>query len=177
MLALFVQLVRIRNCRRSETISSGGFSNEKYPFEVLSIAQNEFDTIIVIDDGGNLVGARQWLLNQAGKNRLSHVFSQGDFPLFASHGPSESTPGGCRKERFCNTPLPVVLNALSCVRLHARERSSSSLHTSSRSRNFHALTPRVSQEELTKKTRAIIAKDERHSSLLVRPRISIRECQ
>ena len=74
-----------------ETVSNGGFSNEKYPFEVLSIAQNEFDTII--DGGGYSVGARQWLLNQAGKNRLIHVFSQGDFSRFASPGPSESTPG------------------------------------------------------------------------------------
>ena len=31
-------------------------------------------------------GARQWLINQAGTNRLLHVFDQGEFSRFASRG-------------------------------------------------------------------------------------------
>lgn len=71
---------------QSKWQSSGGSVDEKYPFEVLSIAQGEFDTIIVLDGGGYTPGARQWLINQAGKNRLLHVFDQGGFARFASQG-------------------------------------------------------------------------------------------
>ena len=63
-----------------------GSVEEKYPFEVLSIAQNEFDTIIILDGGGYSGGAKQWLVNQGGKNKLMHVMSQGDFQRFASKG-------------------------------------------------------------------------------------------
>ena len=66
--------------------ATGGSVDEKYPFEVLSIAQNEFDTIIILDGGGYSPGARQWLMNQSGKKRLLHVFNQGDFARFASQG-------------------------------------------------------------------------------------------
>lgn len=66
--------------------SSGGSVHEKYPFEVLSIQQGEFDTIILLDGGGYHKGAKQWLLNQAGKNRLKHVFDMGEFSRFASQG-------------------------------------------------------------------------------------------
>ena len=66
--------------------SSGGSVDEKYPFEVLSIAQNEFNTIIILDGGGYSDGAQQWLLNQSGKNRLLQVFDSGDFARFAGHG-------------------------------------------------------------------------------------------
>lgn len=66
--------------------ASSGSVEEKYPFEVLSIQQNEFDTIIVLDGGGYSDGAKQWLLNQAGKTKLLQVFSQGDFQRFASRG-------------------------------------------------------------------------------------------
>ena len=66
--------------------ASRGSVEEKYPFEVLSISMNEFDTIVVMDGGGYSPGARQWLLNQAGKNRLRHVFNQGEFSRFASQG-------------------------------------------------------------------------------------------
>ena len=45
--------------------ASGGSVEEKYPFEVLSIAQNQFDTIIILDGGGYSSGARQWLINQS----------------------------------------------------------------------------------------------------------------
>ena len=63
-----------------------GSVEEKYPFEVLSIAQNAFDTLIVLDGGGYSSGAEQWLVNQAGKKRLLEVLSQGDFQRFASRG-------------------------------------------------------------------------------------------
>ena len=66
--------------------ASRGSVEEKYPFEVLSIAQNEFDTIIILDGGGYTAGARQWLINQAGKNRLLDVYNQGEFSRFASKG-------------------------------------------------------------------------------------------
>ena len=71
---------------QSKWQASRGSVEEKYPFEVLSIAQNEFDTIIILDGGGYTNGAKLWLVNQAGKNRLLHVFDQGDFSRFASRG-------------------------------------------------------------------------------------------
>ena len=71
---------------QSKWQASRGSVEEKYPYEVLSIAQNEFDTIIVLDGGGYTAGAKQWLVNQAGKNRLLHVFDQGEFSRFASRG-------------------------------------------------------------------------------------------
>ena len=66
--------------------STSGTVDEKYPFEVLSIAQNEFDTIIVLDGGGYSPGSEQWLRGQAGKNRLNHVFNQEEFKRFAARG-------------------------------------------------------------------------------------------
>ena len=66
--------------------ASRGSVEEKYPYEVLNIQQNQYDTIVLLDGGGYSAGARQWLVNQAGKNRLKHVFSQGDFSRFASRG-------------------------------------------------------------------------------------------
>ena len=66
--------------------ASRGSVEEKYPYEVLSIQQNQYDTIIVLDGGGYSAGARQWLLNQAGKNRLKHVFDRDEFDRFASQG-------------------------------------------------------------------------------------------
>ncbi len=71
---------------QSKWQASSGSVEEKYPYEVLSIAQNEFDTIIVLDGGGYTAGAKQWLVNQAGKNRLLGVFDQGEFSRFASRG-------------------------------------------------------------------------------------------
>ena len=71
---------------QSKWQASRGSVEEKYPYEVLSIAQNEFDTIIVLDGGGYTAGAKQWLVNQAGKNRLLQVFDQGEFSRFASRG-------------------------------------------------------------------------------------------
>lgn len=63
-----------------------GSVEEKYPFEVLSIQLNEFDTIIVLDGGGYTKGASTWLNSQAGKNKLRHVFTQGDLQRFFSQG-------------------------------------------------------------------------------------------
>ena len=66
--------------------ASSGSVEEKYPYEVLSIAQGEYDTIIVLDGGGYSQGAEQWLRGQAGRNRLRHVFNQGELQRFASRG-------------------------------------------------------------------------------------------
>ena len=66
--------------------ASRGSVEEKYPFEVLSIQLNNFNTIIIIDGGGYSQGALQWLKSQAGKNKLLYVLNQGDFARFASRG-------------------------------------------------------------------------------------------
>ena len=66
--------------------ASSGSVEQKYPYEVLCIEQDKYDTIILLDGGGYTDGAKQWLMNQAGKNRLKYVFNQGDFSRFASKG-------------------------------------------------------------------------------------------
>ena len=66
--------------------ASHGTVDEKFPFEVLSIQLNEFDTIIVLDGGGYSPGAEQWLRGQAGKNKLRHVLSLGEVARFHSQG-------------------------------------------------------------------------------------------
>ena len=66
--------------------ASRGSVEEKYPYEVLSIGQGEFDALIVLDGGGYSQGAEQWLRGQAGKNRLRHVFNQGELQRFISRG-------------------------------------------------------------------------------------------
>lgn len=73
-------------CIQCKWQTSGGSVDEKYPYEVLSIAQNDVDTIIILDGGGYSKGAKQWLINQAGKNHLKHVFDQGEFARFVSKG-------------------------------------------------------------------------------------------
>ena len=63
--------------------SSPGSVEQKYPYEVLSIQENDYDTIIVLDDGGYSEGAKEWLINQVGAtNRLKHVFDCGEFERF-----------------------------------------------------------------------------------------------
>ena len=66
--------------------ASSGSVEEKYPFEVLSTQMNEFSTIILLDGGGYTRGAENWLRGQAGKNKLLHVFNQGDLTRFVSSG-------------------------------------------------------------------------------------------
>ena len=39
--------------------SSPGSVDQKYPFGVLSIQQDEYDTVIMLDGGGYSVGAKQ----------------------------------------------------------------------------------------------------------------------
>ena len=73
-------------CIQCKWQTSNGSVEEKYPFEVLCVAQNDIDTIILLDGDGYSQGAKQWLLNQAGKNRLKHVFNQGEFTKFAKKG-------------------------------------------------------------------------------------------
>jgi len=73
--------VRYRNCLviQSKWQSSGGSVDEKYPFEVMSIEQEEFPTIIVLDGGGYSKGAERWLKDQVGKNKLIAVLNMGEF--------------------------------------------------------------------------------------------------
>ena len=66
--------------------SSSGSVEEKYPFEVQSIAQNRIDTIIILDGGGYSAGAKQWLINQTGKENLLHVFDRNEFSDFVDKG-------------------------------------------------------------------------------------------
>lgn len=66
--------------------ASRGSVEEKYPFEVLSIQQNEFETIIVLDGGGYSQGAELWLKSQVGTHKLRHVFSLGEVSRFHSQG-------------------------------------------------------------------------------------------
>ena len=66
--------------------ASGGSVDEKYPFEVLSIQLNEFETIIVLDGNGYSKGAEMWLKNQAGKNKLIYVLTLGEISKFQSLG-------------------------------------------------------------------------------------------
>ena len=66
--------------------ASSGSVEEKYPFEVLSIQQNEYDTIIILDGGGYSKGAKRWLIQEFGKNHLKKVFNQGEFSKYVSYG-------------------------------------------------------------------------------------------
>ena len=59
-----------------------GSVDEKYPFEVLSINANKYDTVIILDGGGYSPGAERWLKEQAGKDRLLEVMNPGQFQRF-----------------------------------------------------------------------------------------------
>ncbi len=63
-----------------------GSVDEKYPFEVLSLNQLGYPSIVILDGGGYSQGAGQWLKNQAGKNTVKHVFTLGEFQRFVSRG-------------------------------------------------------------------------------------------
>lgn len=65
---------------------SSGTTEEKFPFEVKSIAINQIPAIVVLDGGGYSPNAKQWLLNQAGKNNLLHVFSLQEMTKFVTQG-------------------------------------------------------------------------------------------
>ncbi len=63
-----------------------GSVDQKFPYEVLTIRQNESPTIILLDGGGYSPGAEQWLRSQAGKDNLKHVFNQGELQRFMASG-------------------------------------------------------------------------------------------
>ena len=63
-----------------------GSVEEKYPFEVLSIRQNIYPTIILLDGGGYSKGAEAWLKAQVDDYKLLHVFNMGEFQKYASKG-------------------------------------------------------------------------------------------
>lgn len=65
---------------------TSGTTEEKLPFEVKSIAKNRIPAIIVLDGGGYSPQSRQWLLNEAGKRSLLHVFDLEELTTFAAHG-------------------------------------------------------------------------------------------
>ena len=64
----------------------GGSIDEKFPYAVMSIQLNEFETIIVLDGSGYSKGAGDWLRGQAGKNKLRHVLSYAELQKFQSQG-------------------------------------------------------------------------------------------
>ncbi|MBD0864771.1 MAG: hypothetical protein GDA36_03735 [Rhodobacteraceae bacterium] len=66
--------------------ASSGSVEEKYPFEVLSIQKSALKTIIVLDGEGYSDGAKQWLMNEAGKNKLLYVLSLAEITKFQSYG-------------------------------------------------------------------------------------------
>lgn len=67
--------------------ASPGTVDKKYPFEVESINCNRYRTIIVLDGGGYSDGAKRWLKEQAGGNRLLlHVLDLGGISRFHSRG-------------------------------------------------------------------------------------------
>ena len=79
---------RLPNCLviQCKWQASSGSVEEKYPFEVLSIGNNKFETIIVLDGGGYSEGAESWLKEQAGKDNLLHVLSLGEITKRVSKG-------------------------------------------------------------------------------------------
>ena len=66
--------------------ASSGSVDAKYPFEVLSIQQNEYPTIIVADGGGASNASIMWLRGQQGKNQLKHVCTLSQFQQFNARG-------------------------------------------------------------------------------------------
>ena len=56
-----------------------GTVEEKLPFQVLSINNQGFDTIVVLDGNGYSKGAKEWIVKQAGKDRVLGVLSAGEF--------------------------------------------------------------------------------------------------
>lgn len=66
--------------------ASSGSVEEKFPYEVLSIQQGDFKTIIVLDGGGYSTHAAQWIKSQAGKTKLIHVMDFGELCKFQSQG-------------------------------------------------------------------------------------------
>lgn len=73
-------------CVQCKWQASGGSVEEKFPYEVESIAKGKYSTIFVLDGGGYSLGSRQWLESQAGRRKLKYVFDQGGFSRFASKG-------------------------------------------------------------------------------------------
>lgn len=65
---------------------TSGTTEEKLPFEVGTIAKGRIPTIIVLDGGGYTSSAKQWLLNQAGREHLEHVFDLKELVRFATQG-------------------------------------------------------------------------------------------
>ena len=63
--------------------SEKGTVDEKYPFEVLSINKNPYPTIIILEGTGYRPKSKEWLRSQAGKGKLLHVYSLGEFDRFA----------------------------------------------------------------------------------------------
>ena len=66
--------------------ASSGSVEEKYPFEVLSIGESQYPTIIVLDGGGYSLGAENWLKEQAGDSNLVSVMNLGELNKYSSQG-------------------------------------------------------------------------------------------
>ena len=65
---------------------SSGSVDTKFPFDVLSIRENEFDTIMVLDGGGYTDQARAWLVDQVNKTGLIDVLNLDEFTGYARRG-------------------------------------------------------------------------------------------
>lgn len=63
--------------------SEKGTVDEKYPYEVLSIGENPYPTIVILEGTGYRPESGEWLRSQAGKNNLIHVYDLGEFDRFA----------------------------------------------------------------------------------------------
>ena len=66
--------------------SAKGSVEEKYPFEVLSIRENPYPTIIVLDGGGYTQAAEDWLRGQAKLHNLISVMNLGEITRYCSDG-------------------------------------------------------------------------------------------
>lgn len=66
--------------------ASSGSVEEKHPFEVLSIGECGFPSIVVLDGGGYSKGAEAWLKTQAGTSNLVSVMNMGEITRYCSDG-------------------------------------------------------------------------------------------
>ena len=63
---------------RSQQIS--GSTDSKFPYDVLSIKEGKYGTIIVLGGDKHRANAKEWLHNHTGKDMLRGVFDHDDFP-------------------------------------------------------------------------------------------------
>ena len=62
---------------RSQQIS--GSTDSKFPYDVLSIKEGKYGTIIILDGDKHRAKAKEWLRNHTGRNKLRGVFDYKNF--------------------------------------------------------------------------------------------------